>query len=366
MPPRITTLSTLHHYLYVAMQIEHATIPPYLMAMYSIHPGTNSDAVHILRVVVVEEMLHLTLAANLLNAVNGKPDLTTPDFVPEYPAGLPNGEEDFVVDLQPFSWDAVQNFLEIERREPPPSSEPRMIRRRPIRHSFVARPLQPDPDLHYCTIGDFYEEIRLGIEYLYAQNPSGLFTGNPDKQIGPEYYYSGGGRLLEVTNIGTAREAIRIIVEQGEGFGGGIFNEENELAHFYRFEQLQLGRYYEPGNTPGQASGPPLEVDWNAVYPVAKNPKLKHYQNDPELFAAAGAFNADYARFLALLTRAYNGERQLLTLEAVPAMFKFRDRMNQLIRNPIPGSEYTKNAGPTFEMPGAAAAAQPAATSEAA
>ncbi len=33
-------------YLHAAMQLEHATIPPYLTALYSIHPGTNSDAVH--------------------------------------------------------------------------------------------------------------------------------------------------------------------------------------------------------------------------------------------------------------------------------------------------------------------------------
>ena len=112
---RITTLEELHDYLYLAMQIEHATIPPYLLALYSIHPMTNSDATHVLRVVVVEEMLHLTLAANILNAVGGKPDLTVKGFVPQYPAYLPTGETDFAVPLQAFSEDAVDTFLKIER-----------------------------------------------------------------------------------------------------------------------------------------------------------------------------------------------------------------------------------------------------------
>ena len=76
-------------YLYAAMQLEHATIPPYLTALYSIHPGTNADAYHVLRVIAVEEMLHLTLAANLLNAVGGTPDLTAPGLRAEYPAYLP-------------------------------------------------------------------------------------------------------------------------------------------------------------------------------------------------------------------------------------------------------------------------------------
>ena len=72
---RIETVERLHEYLYAALQLEHATIPPYLTALYSLHPGTNSDAAHVIRVVAVEEMLHLTLAANLLNAVGGTVDL---------------------------------------------------------------------------------------------------------------------------------------------------------------------------------------------------------------------------------------------------------------------------------------------------
>src|SRR5271155_84563 len=97
--PRIKTLDQLRTYLNKAMQLEHATIPPYLTALYSIHPGTNSDAAHILRVVAVEEMLHLTLAANVLNAVGGKPNLSAKGFVPSYPTYLQTGETDFEVGL---------------------------------------------------------------------------------------------------------------------------------------------------------------------------------------------------------------------------------------------------------------------------
>lgn len=69
-------------YLNAALALEHATIPTYLTAYYSIRSTTNSDAAHILRVVAVEEMLHLTLVANVLNAVGAVPDLTRPGFVP--------------------------------------------------------------------------------------------------------------------------------------------------------------------------------------------------------------------------------------------------------------------------------------------
>src|SRR5215831_17355327 len=111
----ITTVEQLHTYLYAAMQLEHATLPPYLTALYSIHPGSNPDARHVIRTVVVEEMLHLTLAANIMNAVGGTPDLTGADFVPKYPACLPDGETDFQVSRQAFSRECVKTFLDIER-----------------------------------------------------------------------------------------------------------------------------------------------------------------------------------------------------------------------------------------------------------
>src|SRR4051795_1861325 len=117
---RITTVETLHSYLYAALQLEHATIPPYLTALYSIHPNTNLDAFHVIRVVAGEEMLHLTLTANVLNAVGGSPNLTGADFVPTYPAFLPDGENDFQVDRQRFSREALDTFLKIERPDGAP------------------------------------------------------------------------------------------------------------------------------------------------------------------------------------------------------------------------------------------------------
>jgi hypothetical protein len=87
------------------MKLEHATIPPYLTALYSLKPGTNLEAFHIIRQVAVEEMLHLTLVANVLNAVGGEIEktLTADDFVPKYPTFLPTGATDFQVSLSKFS-----------------------------------------------------------------------------------------------------------------------------------------------------------------------------------------------------------------------------------------------------------------------
>jgi Ferritin-like len=344
---RITTVERLREYLHIAMQLEHATIPPYLTALYSIRPGTNSDAYHIIRVVAVEEMLHLTLAANMLNAVGGSPDLTAPGFVPNYPACVPDGETDFQVSLQRFSREAVQNFLQIERPSETPDEQRRLVRRSaPKAHRLAVAP--DEPSMQYYSIGEFYAEIGRGFRYLHKQMGDALFSGDPTRQVTKEYFYSGGGELTTVSDLASAEAAIRLISEQGEGHGGRIYGEQHELAHYYRFEQLLLGRYYLAGDEPGQPTGPDLSVDWDSSYPVKQNARLADYPAGSELNDAAIAFNHAYADFLRLLTEAFTGLPDLL-MEAVTVMFRLRDLMTQLIRNPIPGHDGV-NAAPTFEM----------------
>lgn len=360
LPVTITTIEQLRKYLYSGLRIEHATIPPYLTALYSLHPGKNSDAWHVIRVVVVEEMLHLTLVANVMNAVRGKPDLTRPGFVPRYPTVLPDGLGDFKVHLRPFSKDAIETFLKIERPGQAPTEEQRLVKLPGADGRGAAEPAEfsdfltvvPDqPGLRYFSIGEFYEEIIRGINYLEdkaSEQGKSIFTGDRSRQVTPEHFYSGGGEIIPVTNRDSAERALTLIAEQGEGLGGGIYDSADELAHYYRFDQLMKGHYYQRDDAPGHPTGPPLEVDWGAAYPVKKNVRLRDYPYESDLLAAAREFNESYAGFLTMLTQAYNGQPGLL-LEAVWEMFRIRDRMTRLIRNPLPGHP-GRNAGPTFEL----------------
>ena len=84
-----TPIEVLRGDLQFAIELEHATIPPYLTALYSILEGTNDAIRGILRSVVLQEMLHMAMAGNILAAIGGKPDLTKPDFLPVYPTDLP-------------------------------------------------------------------------------------------------------------------------------------------------------------------------------------------------------------------------------------------------------------------------------------
>jgi hypothetical protein len=348
----ITSVEVLRRFLHAAMQLEHATIPPYLVALYSLHPETNSDAFHVLRVVVVEEMLHLTLAANILNAVGGSPNLTVARFVPEYPTKLPDGETDFDVSLEPFSPAAVETFLNIERPGSLPYGASKVVHSSPEEGESMLAVTRGADNMRFYSIGEFYAAIQEGLDYLCA--PLGaekaLFTGDESRQIRPEYYYSGGGEVIVVKDLKTASEAIRLISEQGEGLGGEIYGKEGELAHYFRFEQLKLGKYYQKGDAAGEPSGPPLKVDWDKVYPIKSSPvRLDEYPEGSETRKAVAAFNASYAGFLAVLTNAFNGDPELL-IGAVPYMFRLREKMTQIMRNPMPGHPGF-NAAATFEMP---------------
>jgi hypothetical protein len=346
----------LIRYLNAAMALEHGTIPTYLTAYYSIRSTTNSDAAHIIRVAAVEEMLHLTLVANVMNAIGGEPDLTRPGFVPSYPAYLPDGENDFTVDLRHFSPEAVETFCKIERPGRAPSADERLVKtpdgRTPL---MVSSPTTEG--MRFYSIGEFYEEIIEGLEKVAAVDPT-LFRGDPARQMGPEYFYSGGGEVIVVHDLESAQRALRFIAAQGEGLDSGIYDADGELAHYYRFRQLQLGRYYQVGDSPDTPTGPALSIDWDDVYKVKASARLADYPAGSELERVARDFNADYGAFLALLTKAFNGQPDLLQ-EAVCEMFRLRDGFNRLICNPLPGSGGL-HAAPTFEIPAGAEPDPPA------
>ena len=83
------TLEDLYPLIQNAIELEHATIPPYLTAMFSIKPGKAQDIWNIIHSIVIEEMLHMTISSNIMNALGGHPSIDNSKFVPEYPGGLP-------------------------------------------------------------------------------------------------------------------------------------------------------------------------------------------------------------------------------------------------------------------------------------
>jgi Ferritin-like len=329
--------------LQAAVKLELATIPPYLCALYSIHPVGNDEAKLVIRSVVVEEMLHMVLAANVLNAIGGEPRVAGPDHAPRYPHELPDG---VVLHLLPFSPEAVDGFLKVENPEHDhhalPAHHPLMAGRRHEHHvSHAASSARPG------TIGAFYEEIMNGLaEAADAVGEESLFRGDPARQVTREYYYAGGGRAVKVTDLESAKAALTEIVEQGEGDPHTMYDDDGDLAHFFRFQQLKYNRAYLRSDDAGVPSGPDVGVDYEAVYPMLANPRGDDYE-DPELRAASDAANRTWAELLRQIEAAFNGEPGLL-IPAVHSMFKLRDQMSVLLANPLPNHQ-GRHAGPTFE-----------------
>jgi CDGSH-type Zn-finger protein len=332
----VTTLNDLREHLQWAIELEHSTLPPYLCALYSIKPGTNGPAVSVITSVFIEEMLHMTLAANLLNAVGGAPSLDHAEFIPRYPTYLPHSADAFQVSLEPFSPAAIETFLKIERPE----------------ESGAASEAEG-----YETIGQFYQAIEEGLKRLCGElGEAQVFTGDPARQILPDTFrYSGSGRVILVSDLASALAAIDEIEEQGEGLKHAevwdgdrdMFHpEREEVAHYFRFTEIARGRTFRRGDTPASGpSGPPFEVDWSAVYPMRPNPRTQDFHGGSAIVAAMGEFNLAYSDLLRDLHRAFNGERERLA-RTLPAMMQLKTMAQRLMQMP---AEDGRTAGPSFE-----------------
>ncbi|MEU6621620.1 ferritin-like protein [Streptomyces litmocidini] len=339
------TVEKLRTYLQAALEVEHLTIPVYMTGLYSIKPGTNAYACDVIRSVLLEEMLHMALVANLLNAVGGKADVST--FVRKYPAKLPSADESVPqVHLRHFSPEALSTFLDIER--------PR---------SFVS-PNGQQPS-GWTSIGQFYDAIRRGVIALEKEArqktpQKTIFTGKQSDQIGPRDFYNSGGEVFTVTDLTTALLAIEVISDQGEGAhdtiwdsDDKIFGEERQVAHYFRFNEIHKGRRYGRHDLPRTPpSGPLLDVTWADAYPIDPKAKVVDYSASPQLQAQAKLFNATYAQLIAVLELTFQGRSDLMH-HAVPLMLELRDAAQRLYRNPHPKTEKAAeglHASPTFEL----------------
>jgi CDGSH-type Zn-finger protein len=332
----IASLESLREHLQWAIELEHSTLPPYLCALYSLDPERNPEAVEVVSSVFVEEMLHLTLAANLLNAVGGSPVLDAPHLLPDYPTTLPHGDRSFEVSLVPFGADALDVFLEIEQPSP------------------ANAPAESDS---YETIGQFYEAVEMGLRHLTDRlGEEAVFTGDPTRQVTSDLVYRGGGSVISVDSLATALEALGEIVEQGEGaahenvWDGDheMFHpERDEVGHYYRFMELKVGRRYQRGDTPKSGpTGPPMLVDWNGIHQMRPNPRTEDHEPGTPIRIAQEQFNHTYCGLLHLLEAAFNGSPRLLNV-AVGEMYALKSQAQELMQIPMPDG--TTTAGPTFE-----------------
>jgi len=328
-------LKTLHLHFQWALEVEHSTIPPYLCALYSIKDGYNAKSAQIIKSVVIEEMLHMTLVSNVLNAIGGHPTSSYKAFVPEYPTPLPHSDGSFIVNLEKFSPPAIDTFRRIELPE----------KHEELGISFdVTIPA-------YNTIGEFYHFLML--ELVEVAGMGDIFTGPFSHQVTPEHYYGAGGEAIPVNDLDSALKALKEIVGQGEGVDGSIldgddaFGQIDELAHFFRFDEIAKERRYTPEDSPKSGpTGAPLKVDWDQVYPMQSNPKMKNYPQDSQTYRTMLEFNKTYMKLLRRIDVAFNGKPGQL-MDAVVGMYDLKYQAIELMK--IPSGDGETTVGPSFE-----------------
>lgn len=287
----IDSVDDLRNHLYQAAFVELSTVPLYLYAAYSIQTQNYSQwspglsAFRTIRSVVIEEMLHLSLARNLMIAVGGGDQLRFYDraFVPTYPSPMLHHTPELVLHLEPCSTGLMTRvFLPLEMPRKPDA------------------PPQPG---WYSTLGQFYAAIADGFKRLDA--PELWAENRPDLQYDRAYWnQDGGGQTQVVTDLTTALAAIDEIVEQGEGAdpAGNVPLDPiapqagfEELSHFQKFQRIEQG----------------IDVIGN-VWPVPVDPRTADYAGPLERLSEL--FDAAYCYLLCMLDALFEAS----TLEREP------------------------------------------------
>ena len=320
------TIDDVRDLVQTAINLEFSTLPPYLYAKFSIPEGENINAASRIEAIILQEMIHMCLACNILNAIGGSPAITPP----VYPGHLPGDVAgDLVIHLYPFSPDAIKQGMDIEKPVNPIN---------PPQLKALARAEGTVP----VTIGEYYMRLDAELKNL----PASDWTPNRN-QISDAQFFQ--GQIFAVNGYDDAHRAIHDIITEGEGSptAGSPLDFENELAHFYRFQEIYKNQVLvKADNSVGYAWGEPLGVDWNAVYPAIADPETHDFSKEPKAAQEAQtACNAAYTTMVNELRRAFNGENGRLG-NAVRAMFDLRMAALHALVTPL--ADGTKVAGPGF------------------
>ena len=123
--------------------------------------------------------------------------------------------------------------------------------------------------------------------------------------------------------------------------------DREQLAHYYRFQELKLGRRYRHGDTPQSGpTGDMISVDWSGVRPMRRNPQAGDHAPGSAIRAAQERFNHSYCAILRLLDQAFDGSPQILKA-AIGSMYSLKVQAQAVME--MPTGDGMTTAGPTFE-----------------
>lgn len=329
-----STLSDLIPFVKSAVALEHATLPPYLTAYYSIIPGTNEEIANTIIDVAIEEMLHMCIACNLLNALGGKVDIHNENFIPHYPTHLPlDINHALEISCKKVSVKQLTEvFMEIEEPE------------HPLEFIEADGTMLEDNHPVIGSIGLFYSSIQKQLLKI-----GGALPGDPSLQITQMHFP--GSELFGIYTVEDAARAIEVIIEQGEGSAHKPLDLFNDLAHYYRFAEVAAGRkLVEDATAPGGFSytGREIHLDKAGILPIHPNTRLEEIPKGTEARFTAEKFAAEYTLLLENLHEAFNGHPDKIK-DTFRGMHSLTALAAELVQMPFPGKpEFT--VGPVFSF----------------
>jgi Ferritin-like len=301
-PLRVEHREELIWLLTQACELEHGLMCEYLFAQFTLK-RTEQEGISVEQLAKVatweavivdvakQEMLHLALATNLLTAIGAAPHLHRPNF-PILSRWYPPGVQ---VALLSFGEPALRHFIYLERPEGMDLDDAEGFaavgQAQPLTDGD---PLMAVPE-DYQTVGHLYRGIEQGLERLVERyGEGGVFIGPPRAQATTEVFEW--SELTAVTDLASAKAAIELIVEQGEGSRGDWRN-----AHFGKFvallEDYLATRAADPGFEPAR----PVEAAYVRRPPDVEAETLTI--TDPLTVQVADLFNAIYETTLQTLSR---------------------------------------------------------------
>lgn len=327
-----TTHGQLAEVLQRAIKLEHATLQPYLTAIYSLKKGTNKEVEQQIRWIAMEEMLHMCILSNLINALGGRPNIDSPEFLPTFPGPLPMGiGDEMVASLAPYSVDQVRDcFMVIEQPDDP--------------IDISAGDSKPD-ERSRSTIGGFYRAVVGKLREL-----KGPLPGRAADQIRALSPYHD-SELFGIDTIEDAISAAELVVEQGEGTSSKPNDPDGGRAHFYRFQELVVGRRLvrdDGAEAEYSYTGEVIPFDPSNVWPIVPDTRRIDLPDKSTARQVADEFARSYTRVLKGLHRTFNGHPDHMH-EVVVEMRNLQVDAYDLVATPYPGRDgYT--VGPTFEL----------------
>jgi hypothetical protein len=232
------TKKLVQEHAQAAVAVEFYTLPFYITAMCSIKEE-HCETVQIIRSVILEEMLHVQLAANLCLALDTAPNFKPPQYGSEIPYICPynpdTGECGFLnASLGPLDDTTLNTMLDIETPE-------QTQLRQDLDHTL--------PKYPYHSIGEMYDALIFGINQVGANQ----FSWNTDYQ---QRHWEKQNFCQIIGSYPKAQDAVQAIVNQGEGhiFSNNLapppWTEKNfPVPPYYRFVTHSKGLDSHNGNS---------------------------------------------------------------------------------------------------------------------